>query len=1039
MPRFARAIFIAAIVTVFGLPSAVSAQQKTYSQAPEVAPSEERGTAAAPVAALKPVNINLEAGPRPSWIWGAAPEKIYLLKTTFEGGSTAARLKASCDNAMKVFVNGKEVTASEEWEQPVDVDVQKHIKPGKNELVAEVNNEGNVAGFVLKLGLKDASGAVRYVVTDASWTAAEKRDPKATTAVKLIAPLGASPWGDVLSKPASPLTSKRGVFEVPAGFKVERLFTVPKDELGSWVSCALDNKGRLIVSDQGNFGLCRITPAPLDGKGETKVERLSLPTAISGAMGLLYAFDSLYVDGSGAKGNGIYRLRDTNGDDQYDAVDFLKTIAGGGEHGPHGLRLSPDGKSIYIVAGNHTPLPQGIEASRVPRNWNEDHLLPPQWDANGHARGILAPGGWIAKFDADGKNWEIMSTGYRNSYDIAFNGDGDLFAYDSDMEWDMGMPWYRPTRAVHATSGSEFGWRSGTGKWPTYYIDSLPPLVNIGPGSPVGVTFGYGAKFPAKYQKALYLCDWTFGTIYALHLEPEGSTYRAEKTEFLSRTPLPLTDIVVGADGALYFTVGGRGTQSEFFRVTYTGTESTAPIDRKETAHAEQRELRRSIEQYHSKKASEKEIQENILPYLEHKDRFIRYAARVALEHQPAAVWQDRVLAIKPVEGFLTGAVALAHQGDKSLQPKVIARLEDILFSALPESQKLDLLRVWSLVFMRMGAPDAATSARLAKAYDGYFPADSDFVNRELCGFLIYLKSPTVVGKTIALLAKLDATNAESMSDLLARNPGYGGSIARMIATRPDAQKLHYAFVLRNATAGWNLDLRKQYFTFLRRAHEWAGGASFDGFLNNIEKDAFENATDAERLAIEATGARTPYKAPVLPKPQGPGHAWKKEDVLALTGTKLKSGRSFENGQRTFAAARCVVCHRFGGEGGATGPDLTQAAGRFSAKDLAEAILEPSKIISDQYRASVIETDSGKVITGRVVNEVGDNIVVVTDPEDSSKVVELSKKSVEGMKPSPVSLMPERLLDPLNENEVLDLLAYVLSRGDANDPMFRKR
>ena len=120
-------------------------------------------------------------------------------------------------------------------------------------------------------------------------------------------------------------------------------------------------------------------------------------------------------------------------------------------------------------------------------------------------RGILAPGGWIAKTDPDGKNWEIVSVGYRNAYDIAFNADGELFAYDADMEWDMGMPWYRPTRVLHATSGSEFGWRSGTGKWPAYYVDSLPPMLDIGPGSPVGVEFGYGAKFPAKYQKALYL------------------------------------------------------------------------------------------------------------------------------------------------------------------------------------------------------------------------------------------------------------------------------------------------------------------------------------------------------------------------------------------------------------------------------------------------------------------------------------------------------------------------------------------------------
>ncbi len=65
--------------------------------------------------------------------------------------------------------------------------------------------------------------------------------------------------------------------------------------------------------------------------------------------------------------------------------------------------------------------------------------------------------------------------GYRNQYDIALNEDGELFTYDADMEWDFGSPWYRPTRVCHATSGSEFGWRSGTGKWPAYYEDSLPP------------------------------------------------------------------------------------------------------------------------------------------------------------------------------------------------------------------------------------------------------------------------------------------------------------------------------------------------------------------------------------------------------------------------------------------------------------------------------------------------------------------------------------------------------------------------------------
>src|SRR5204863_2234782 len=123
-------------------------------------------------------------------------------------------------------------------------------------------------------------------------------------------------------------------------------------------------------------------------------------------------------------------------------------------------------------------------------------------------------------------------------------------------------------------------------------------------------------------------------------------------------------------------------------------------------------------------------------------------------------------------------------------------------------------------------------------------------------------------------------------------------------------------------------------------------------------------------------------------------------DVVALE-PKLK-GRNFKNGERMFAAARCVVCHRFGGDGGATGPDLSQVAGRFGLKDLAESIVEPSKVISDQYKASVVKTADGKTITGRAVSEGSGKLVIVTDPEDPTKTAEVGKDAVESVKPSAV-------------------------------------
>ncbi|MCU0879933.1 MAG: heme-binding protein, partial [Pirellulaceae bacterium] len=257
-------------------------------------------------------------------------------------------------------------------------------------------------------------------------------------------------------------------------------------------------KGTLIVSDQ-NGGLYRIHPPAIGTDAATKVEKI--PAEIGYAQGLLWAFDSLYVVVNSPKmQTGLYRVRDTNGDGELDEVKLLRAFDGKriGEHGPHAVLLGPDGKSLRVVCGNQTALTE-FKTSLVPPIWGEDHLLERMPDGNGFMAGVLGPGGAIYSVDPDGQNWELVTVGFRNQYDAAFNKLGDLFTYDADMEWDFNTPWYRPTRVCLATSGAEFGWRNGAGKWPAYYPDSLPAVVDIGPGSPTGVTFGYGAKFPAKY------------------------------------------------------------------------------------------------------------------------------------------------------------------------------------------------------------------------------------------------------------------------------------------------------------------------------------------------------------------------------------------------------------------------------------------------------------------------------------------------------------------------------------------------------------
>lgn len=310
---------------------------------------------------------------------------------------------------------------------------------------------------------------------------------------------------------------------LPVGFKAERIYSPGEHDQGSWVSMTFDDKGRLITCDQYGF-LYRLTLPPAGDSSAPKVEKLSINNdstqpSMGQAQGLLWAFNSLYVSVNNMYDNnfnksGIYRLQDTDGDDQLDKITLLKKLEGEGEHGPHSLKLSPDGQSIYFIAGNYTEVPE-VNAYKIPRNWQEDNLFPLITDPSGHASDRKAPGGWVAKIDSAGAYSELVSAGYRNPFDLAFNDAGDMFVYDSDMEFDFGLPWYRPTRVVHATGGSDFGWRTGSINAPPTNADNLPALVNIGQGSPTNLVYCGDAKFPAKYRKSLLAFDWSFGIIYA--------------------------------------------------------------------------------------------------------------------------------------------------------------------------------------------------------------------------------------------------------------------------------------------------------------------------------------------------------------------------------------------------------------------------------------------------------------------------------------------------------------------------------------------
>jgi putative heme-binding domain-containing protein len=149
-------------------------------------------------------------------------------------------------------------------------------------------------------------------------------------------------------------------------------------------------------------------------------------------------------------------------------------------------------------------------------------------------------------------------------------------------------------------------------------------------------------------------------------------------------------------------------------------------------------------------------------------------------------------------------------------------------------------------------------------------------------------------------------------------------------------------------------------------------------------------------------------------------------------------GRDFENGRKMFGAAACFACHRYGNAGGMNGPDLTGAGGRYSPHDLLDQIINPSKEINEQFAPVVVTKTDGTTVTGVIVNLNGDTVQINTDLSDPDQRVGFDRKQVTSIEVSKVSPMPPMLLNMLSKEEVLDLVAFILSGGDKENAAFKK-
>ncbi|MEI6239163.1 MAG: c-type cytochrome [Planctomycetia bacterium] len=790
---------------------------------------------------------------------------------------------------------------------------------------------------------------------------------------------------------------------VAEGFRVERLCSAQPGQ-GSWVAMCFDDSNHLYVSDERSLLLRIGLPGFAASAGSAPDVQVVSPEW-GAAQGLLYLKGSLYAVKHGSP-DLILRLTDTDGDGVVDRSDrffeFPEPRPEANpwrEHGVHGIVASPDGTSLYVVCGDRNPLP--CDHGRAPRRWNRD-----SWGGTKVADPF--PGGWVMRIGLDGKDPEWVCHGLRNAYDIAFNGHGDLFAFDSDLEFTLGMPTYRPTAIRQIVSGADGGW-AGSGPamqwhWPARWEDIQPPVQNIGPGSPTGVCFGHGSRFPATFQHALFAADWSYGRLFAVHLQPRGAGYTADFNTFLSAQGLPIADLAVSpADGTLYFVTGGRGTQSGLYRVSYVGQEATdpAPLPPLPSEAAALRQLRLTLERLHG--AANPEAIGEVWPHLGHQDREIRAAARIALEWQPTERWRSRATAETDPRRALPALIALARStdGDLDAQREILDAIGRLDIPRLSTEEQSWLVRLLAISSVRHQPFPPATAAELVARLEPLLPTSDPLLDRDIVAACVALGSMSITEKALTRLEQ---------------------------ATSQDEQVFYAEQLLAPMRReSWTAPMKDRLLAVAAsQVAKWRGGSQVRPLRERIIRTAIDLLSPDERQARAALIEQLSKPAAASVESRPFVKTWTIDDFTTVLTTDWRTGRDLNHGQRVFSAAQCVRCHAFRGDGGLAGPDLTAAGGRYSPRDLLDNTLHPSKVINEQYAMTVYVMEDGRQIIGRIVNMVGDTIMVATDPVDpGGSEVRFTRGEVESMTASPTSLMPDGLLNTFTADDVLDLLAYL--------------
>lgn len=779
--------------------------------------------------------------------------------------------------------------------------------------------------------------------------------------------------------------------EAPEGFVVERALA---DSHSFLAVCALEDGLCLSTEDAG---LLIVRDGDGDGVFEA-AEPLAGPREVQG---LSQVGEDLWAVGRLGGQLGLYR-----GDLSGENWDLRLAFEGDDEHGPHAVVPAEDG-TLLVAVGDAA--------------WAKKELLglwpepptpgpPPLPDPGGFGRNSRWPYGHVGRFDPKDDSWTLVVAGLRNTYDLV-EADGEWFTVDSDMEWDVGLPWYRGARVLPLVAGADYGSRPGSGTFP----GDGPEVMRLGRSSPTGVVRP-PASWPERYRSTFLVGDWIQARVTAVHVrEGEDGWLSASEPLLKSASAWNVTDLCVLGD-RLYVVSGGRGTRGDVYSMRWVGTEVHAPdIELEQHFPPDLRDLsEHSVDQLC---AEWRELSNPV--------ECIRYANE--MRHRDEG-WSKTTLKLASLAldeastyvggGNLQGYVrAMTHAWLDRIPLEQLERPDTLILAALFTRDE-DPVR-WAAPFQEAFDALDGPPVELVQARRALLQSLAGSNVKSLAPWLreLHASDPSLSAETLTLLASV------------AEEADFSRLAAGLSHGRRDVRDACARGLLR-------LETRTSEVTTIRAALDAARQHGPRGGHWAIKVLCHWTGRPATGLDWSADledwerWFRLEYPD-WIPPDEGPaaGSTWDREQIATFLAASVARPGHAARGAEVFRRATCDRCHTLGTVGSGWAPDLWGVTERFDPRALLAALMNPSEEIADRYGTTVVTTWDGDRFDGRVVGEREDAIELLLASGVRQRI---PLETVASRGASRISAMPEGLLDELTLEEVKDLVAYLAVNGEVD-------